>query len=77
MSVETDLDLAKLSRLADRLVCETLINADLNDELAALTIAEGRALDALAFECVECELWYKANERKVVHDRWLCRECAK
>jgi hypothetical protein len=69
-------DLAKLRTLAHRLITVT-VDTDLNDQLADLTIAEGRALDAMAFECVGCELWYAAHERKVVKEKWLCRECAR
>jgi len=73
------IDLAKLSNLAHRLIGLTVVDAETNDELAALTAEEGRALDAMAFECVGCELWFAAHERKVVGkgEKWMCRECAK
>lgn len=75
----TEIDLAKLSALAHKLIGLTVVDAETNDELAALTIEEGRTLDAMAFECVGCELWFAAHERKVVGkaEKWMCRECAK
>ena len=71
-------DLPKVRDLGHKLIGLTVVDAETNDELAALTIEEGRALDAIAFECNECELWFAAHERKVVGkaERWLCRECA-
>jgi hypothetical protein len=72
----TEIDLAKLSNLAHKLIGVTF-DTELNDELAALTIEEGRALDAMAFECVGCEMWFAAHERKTVKDKWYCGDCAK
>lgn len=79
IATPTRADLGKLHRLAQKLIGLTVVDAETNDELAALTIEEGRALDAMAFECVGCELWFAAHERKVVGkaERWLCQECAR
>jgi hypothetical protein len=69
-------DLAKVSRLADKLIGAGIIGADLNDELSDLNIEEAKRLDVFAFECVGCELWFAATERCEVDDKWYCPQCA-
>lgn len=71
------IDLSKVRDLGHKLIGLTVVDADTGDELAALTIEEGKALDAIAFECVGCELWFAAHERNVVNEKWVCRDCVR
>jgi hypothetical protein len=75
--VETRPDLAKVARLADRIIGSPMVGSTLVDSLDELSAAEGRALDALAFECVGCNWWFAAHERNEIHDEWYCAQCAK
>ena len=70
-------DIAKVKRLADRLIGTPNLGTTLSDQIDALSLAESKVLDALAFKCEQCEWWFAARERKIVKDKGLCEECAR
>ncbi len=69
-------DIAKVKRLADKIIGTCMVGSTLVDAVHNLSREELKVLDALAFECVGCNWWFAACEREEVNDEWFCCGCA-
>jgi hypothetical protein len=72
----TGVNIAKVKRLADRIIGTCVVGSTLVDQVDNLSREEGKVLDVFAFKCVGCEWWFAAHERETVNDEWMCYGCA-
>ena len=66
---------AAIREIARRLI-GTTGDADIEDEIEALTLDETRILDTMAFRCKGCEWWVDKNECVEINANWYCVQCA-